>query len=53
MPGATKTFDLNPGKLTKVSLVSHSWNTVLALPAVALVAALGALVACVRFLRRR
>ena len=53
VPGTTKTFDLNPGKLTKVSLAAQTWNTVLALPAAALVAALGALVVCVRLLRRR
>ena len=52
VPGTTKTFDLNPGKLTKVSLGTHTWNTVLAFPVAALAAALVALVACVRLLRR-
>ena len=53
VPGTTKTFDLVPGTLTPVSLGARTWNTVLAVPAGALVAALGALALCVRLLRRR
>ena len=38
VPGATRTFDLASGEVTKVSLRARTWNTVLALPAGALLA---------------